>query len=86
MISDDFVHTGVAGTLAPQELARRAEEAAHVIVQLLHESGLLLPHGDLTSPEAYSLPDGAIRRVLRLQARTESERAVSASPSVRPGP
>lgn len=65
MIADDFVRTGIAATLVPDELGRRAEEAAHVMVHLLHESGLLVPHGDLTAPEAYSLPDGAIRRVVR---------------------
>jgi len=69
-IESEFVQTGIAETLAPDELARRAEEAAHVIVQLLHESGLLIPHGDLTAPDAYSLPDGAIRRVLRVQPST----------------
>ncbi|MBX3232709.1 MAG: ATP-binding protein [Labilithrix sp.] len=80
MVADDFVQTGIDKTLAPYELARRAEEAAHVIVQLLHESGLLVPHGDLTAPDGYSLPEGAIRRVLRQQD------AVSESPSARPAP
>lgn len=61
----EFARNGIADTLAPHELERRAEEAAHVIVQLLHESGLVLPHGDLTAPDGYSLPDGAIRRALR---------------------
>lgn len=64
MIEADFAHTGVAVTLEEDELERRAEEAAHVLVQLLGESGLLAAEGDLTAPEAYSLPDGAIRRVL----------------------
>lgn len=68
MIAEDFVRTGIDRTLAPEELERRAEEAAHVTLQLLDETGLLVPHGDLTSPEAYSLPDGAVRRVLRDQA------------------
>lgn len=76
-IADDFVHTGMAAELAPDELDRRAEEAAHVIVQLLDESGLVIPHGDLTAPEAYSLPDGAIRRVLRLQKSMGAIRAAS---------
>lgn len=64
-IEVEFAQSGIAETLAPHELERRAEEAAHVIVQLLHESGLVLPHGDLTAPDGYSLPDGAIRRALR---------------------
>lgn len=80
MVAADFAHTGIENTLPPRELARRAEEAGHVIVQLLHESGLLVPHGDLTSPDAYSLPEGAIRRVLR--ARDD----ISAFPNARPEP
>ena len=67
MISEDFVRTGIDRTLAPEETARRAEEAASVMVQLLAETGLLDPHGDLTAPEAYSLRDTAIRRVLQVQ-------------------
>jgi hypothetical protein len=67
MVTDDFAQTGIDKTLAPHELARRAEEAGHVIVQLLHESGLIVPHGDLTAPDAYSLPEGTIRRILRAQ-------------------
>lgn len=81
-ITDDFVHTGVAAELAPDELDRRAEEAAHVIVQLLDESGLVIPHGDLTAPEAYSLPDGAIRRVLRLQKSMSAIRAAKPASEV----
>jgi hypothetical protein len=76
-IAEDFVHTGMAAELAADELDRRAEEAAHVIVQLLEESGLVIPHGDLTAPEAYSLPDGAIRRVLRLQKSMSAIRAAA---------
>lgn len=79
-IAEDFVRTGISAALPADELSRRAEEAAHVIVQLLAESGLVLPHGDLTAPEAYSLPDGAIRRVLRVQ-----HASVSATP-IAPGP
>jgi hypothetical protein len=63
-IEQEFVRTGVADKLPPEELERRAEEAAHVIIQLLDESGLLVPHGDLTAPAAYALPEGVIRRVL----------------------
>ncbi len=80
-ISEDFQRTGIAATLAPDELARRAEEAAHVIVQLLEESGLVVPHGDLTAPHGYSLPEGAIRTVLRGQA---SVRAPAALPMPSP--
>lgn len=80
MIAEDFVRTGIDQTLTPEELDRRAEEAAHVTLQLLDESGLLIPIGDLTSPDAYSLPEGAIRRALRAQA------SVSAFPIARPAP
>lgn len=66
-IADEFVRTGIAATLPSYEVARRAEEAAHVMVSLLDESGLVTPHGDLTAPDGYALPDGAIRRVLRRQ-------------------
>jgi hypothetical protein len=76
-IAAEFVRTGIAATLAPDELARRAEEAAHVMVQLLQESDLLVSHGDLTSPDAYSLPDGLIRRVLQAQASVSSSFPVS---------
>jgi hypothetical protein len=78
-IEEDFVRTGIAGELAPDELARRAEEAAHVIVQLLDESGLVVPHGDLTAPEAYSLPEGALRRVLRAQPSVAAMTAAAPS-------
>lgn len=71
-IGDEFVRTGIAAALPQDEVARRAEEAAHVIVQLLGESGLIVPHGDLTAPDGYSLPDGVIRRVLRAQATAEA--------------
>jgi hypothetical protein len=65
-VMDQFQSSGIAGELAEAETRRRAQEAASVILRLLHESGLLLPIGDLTSPEAYALPDGSIRRILRL--------------------
>jgi hypothetical protein len=73
-VTEDFLRTGISATLAPDEVERRSEEAAHVIVQLLEETGLVVPHGDLTSPDGYSLPDGVVRRVLR------------AGSSIRPGP
>jgi AAA ATPase domain len=80
MVEQDFITTGIAQTLEPDELARRAEEAAHVTLHLLSESGLLVPYGDLTDPEGYALPDGAIRRVLRANT------GISASPSARHAP
>lgn len=72
-VAEDFERTGISATLAPDELARRSEEAAHVIVQLLEESGLVVPHGDLTAPDGYSLPEGAIRTVLRGQASVRAQ-------------
>ena len=56
--------TGLTQHLGPAELKRRAQEAASVMVRLLAESKLLEAHGDLTAPDAYSLPDGVLRRIL----------------------
>lgn len=63
-ISTRFTDTGLDAHLPPAELKRRAQEAAMVMVRLLAESKLLEGHGDLTSPDAYSLPDGVMRRIL----------------------
>jgi hypothetical protein len=63
-VTQRFTDTGLDAHLAPAELKRRAQEAASVMVRLLAESKLLELHGDLTSPDAYSLPDGVIRRIL----------------------
>jgi len=78
-IAEDFVRTGIDRTLTSDETARRTEEAASVMLTLLGETGLLEPHGDLTSPEGYSLPDGVIRRVLAVQPslRTYDPKAVA---------
>ncbi|WP_394827606.1 hypothetical protein [Pendulispora albinea] len=71
-----FASTGLTSHLPEEELRRRAHEAASVMLRLLGETGLVEPIGDLTGPEAYELPDGAIRRVLRAGAeRTSSARA-----------
>ena len=59
-----FNETGLDAHLAPAELKRRAQEAASVMVRLLSDSRLLESHGDLTSPDAFTLPDGVIRRIL----------------------
>jgi hypothetical protein len=64
MVREQFASSGIGAHLPEQEVGRRAEEAATVIVRLLGESGLLTSHGDLTDPEAYELPDGAVRRIL----------------------
>ncbi len=80
VIARDFAETGIDRTLSDEEVARRTEEAAEVILRLLGESGLLASIGDLTSPEAYALPDGLIRRVLCSRSN------VSASPNVHPEP
>ena len=65
-VMERFTVTGLTAHLAPAELKRRAQEAASVMVRLLAESRLLEAHGDMTSPEAYSLPDGVLRRILAL--------------------
>ena len=59
-----FVATGMDRTLAADELDRRVLEAGSVIVRLLGDTGILEPEGDLTNPEAYTMPDAIIRRVL----------------------
>jgi hypothetical protein len=61
----DFAASAVMQTLPREELQRRAQEAASVMLRLLGETGLLAPVGDPIAPEAYELPDGSIRRVLR---------------------
>jgi hypothetical protein len=70
-----FAVTGLTGHLSPSELKRRAQEAASVMVRLMAESKLLEAHGDLTSPDAYSLPDGVLRRILREARRVEPKSA-----------
>jgi hypothetical protein len=67
VIAQDFAVTGIDRTLGREETARRVEEAAGVILRLLAETGLLVAVGDLTAPEAYELPEGALRRVLRMR-------------------
>jgi hypothetical protein len=64
LVTTRFTDSGLAGHLTPAELKRRAQEAASVMVRLLAESRLLEAHGDLTAPEAYSLSDGVMRRIL----------------------
>jgi len=56
--------SGLAALLDERELARRADEAGSATLQLLVETGLVHPVGDLTRPEAYRLPDGLLRRIL----------------------
>jgi hypothetical protein len=60
-----FEITGVALALTTEERLRRVQEASAVVVRMLGDAGLLIGHGDPTEPEAYELPDGIIRRVLR---------------------
>lgn len=67
VVVEQFERTGIAAALSPDEVARRSQEAASVFVRLLGDTGLLVPVGDLTNPEAYSFPDCAIRRVLCTQ-------------------
>ncbi len=63
-VMERFAASGLTLHLGPVELKRRAQEAASVMVRLLAESKLLQAHGDLTAPDAYSLPDGVLRRIL----------------------
>ncbi len=62
---EQFDITGLTRTLTREEVLRRTQEAAGVSIRILGDSGLLKAHGDPTEPEAYELPDGVIRRVLR---------------------
>lgn len=62
---EQFDVTGLTRTLTQEEVQRRTQEAAGVSIRMLGDSGLLRAHGDPTEPEAYELPDGVIRRVLR---------------------
>lgn len=76
-----FAETGIDRTLSTSECRRRAEEASGVLLRLLHESGLLIAHGDLTNPEAYELPPGVVRRVLaQAVSRAAPEPASSRMP------
>jgi hypothetical protein len=59
-----FESSGVMQSLTKDEVLRRVQEAASVMLRLLGETGLLVPVGDPISPEAYELGVGAIRRVL----------------------
>ncbi|MGH7435681.1 MAG: hypothetical protein ACRENE_08400, partial [Polyangiaceae bacterium] len=66
VVARDFASTGMDRSLGAEETARRVEEAAGVLVRLLGETGLLIPVGDLTDPDAYELRDGAMPRALRV--------------------
>ncbi|WP_394841467.1 ATP-binding protein [Pendulispora brunnea] len=72
-----FASSGLTSHLPEEELRRRAQEAASVMVRLLGETGLVDPIGDLTAPEAYELPDGCIRRVLRLASQSPRPESVA---------
>ncbi len=60
----EFASSGVVQSLPREEVQRRAQEAASVMLRLLAETGLLAPVGDPIDPEAYELCDASIRRVL----------------------
>lgn len=64
VIAEQFAATGIDRTLPSQEALRRAQEAAGVLLRLLADTGLLVPHGDLMQPEAFELADSAVRAVL----------------------
>jgi len=64
-VLERFEVSGLKGHLPPAELKRRAQEAATVTVRILATTKLLEAHGDLTSPEAFTLPDGVLRRILK---------------------
>jgi hypothetical protein len=74
-IVGQFASSGITRRLSPDEVERRAQEAASVMLRLLGETGLLRPIGDPLDPEAYELPDGAIRRVLAQSVAKLARRA-----------
>ena len=77
-----FASSGLTNHLPQEELHRRAQEAASVMLRLLGETGLVEPIGDFTAPEAYELPDGSIRRILRSAAqRPSTESTAPAAPA-----
>jgi hypothetical protein len=65
LVLESFAAVGLGAHLPPAELKRRAQEAASVMVRLLIDSRLVESHGDVTAPDALSLPDGVIRRILK---------------------
>jgi hypothetical protein len=69
-VTERFIASGLSNHLTATELERRAHEAAAVMIRLLAQSKLLQAHGDLTSPDAYALPDGIIRRILSARRAT----------------
>jgi hypothetical protein len=66
---EQFVDSGIAALLSPEETARRAAEAAGYIVRMLGEIGILVPEGDENQPEAYSFPESLVRRILATPRR-----------------
>ncbi|MBK7864887.1 MAG: ATP-binding protein [Archangiaceae bacterium] len=64
-VLERFEASGLKAHLPPAELTRRAQEAATVTVRILAQTRLLEAHGDLTAPEAFTLPDGVLRRILK---------------------
>jgi hypothetical protein len=65
LVMASFGAVGLGNHLPAAEVRRRAQEAASVMVRLLIDSRLVEVHGDVTSPDALSLPDGVIRRILK---------------------
>ncbi len=68
-VLERFTSTGLDNHLSPNELKRRAQEAASVMVRLLAESRLPEAQGDLTAPDSYSLPPGVLRSILSEEPR-----------------
>lgn len=64
VVKEQLRANGIDRTLEANELERRSQEAASVIVRLLGASGLLILHGDPIEPASFELPDGTMRRIL----------------------
>ena len=69
LVLAEFTEGGMSNYLSLEELKRRAQEAASVMLRLVAESRLLEGHGDLTSPDAYTISPGIIRDILSGSSR-----------------
>jgi len=64
VVRQQFHTTGIATLLSPDEVDRRAQEAAGFVLRMLDEVGLLEAQGNLTQPDAFRFPDTLVRRIL----------------------
>jgi hypothetical protein len=70
VVRQQFHTTGIASLLSPDEVDRRAQEAAGFVLRMLDEVGLLEAQGNLTQPDAFRFPDTLVRRILATERLT----------------